>query len=233
MSTEEEIIEELDFRKEEDHDNRFQPRVRLTVKGPYSIVSRNGWMGVMSGNDVIIPSIYDDIELRTSGRHVFVVCDVFGKKGVWLVDSNRGLSVIPVNYHEILSTPHHDGIIFIGKEGEGLYCLERRKILFEAKYNKVSFNTSSRSIWAQTKDDSYIFINGILGNQTMVHRRIIPIELEDFTGYIEEDGHIEFIEGDSYQFRKLVVSEGGRLRLTNSRSGKLYISDPNGYILNL
>ena len=157
MITEEEIIEELDFRKEEDHDNRFQPRERLTIKGPYSIVSRNGWMGVMSGNDVIIPSIYDDIELRTSGKHIFVVCDVLGKKGVWLLDRNIGLSVIPVNYDEILSTSNYDGIIFIGKEGEGLYCLEHRKILFEAKYKKVSFNTTSQSIWAQTQDDSYIY----------------------------------------------------------------------------
>lgn len=233
INAEEEIRDELSYRKEEDHDNRFQPREILTTVGSYSIVARNGWKGVAMGKTIVIPTVYDKVELLTLGINVIAVCSILYKKDVWLMRGNTGENILPPFYDDILTSPHYDGIVFRNDNMEGLYCLRRHKIIFDVEYAKVSLNTDSLRIWAQVQDGLWTFRNPDTEEMTTVNGSIVPVEHTDFAGYVASDGNVVFLDGDSYQFRKAVVAYGGRMQLINSRLNKVYYADANGFIMNL
>lgn len=228
----EEILNEISFRLEEDHDLRFTAREIVDTYGDYHIVIRNGWYGVMYGKEVCIPSIYDNIEISLAGNILIAQTDIMGKKGLWVLREKKGEEVIEPIYEALLISPYYKGVILKDDGKEGLYCLERKEQLLELKYEQVSFNTCAKHVWAQVNREKFLFLNLTSGSSTYIPKMIVPLEHEAFSVYMHNDGRLELLDGDSFLLRKLVAQLGGRLKLSNSRNGRIYVTDANGFILN-
>lgn len=228
------ILEELMFRREEDYDLRFSPREILSSYLGFSIVSRNNWKGIMKDSSLIVPSIYDNITVQRLMDHTLFITEIMNEKGLWCINQDTGIQLLEPLYDDIIVNSSFMGVLLKSDKNEGLYSLSHNRIIFDPIYKKVGINTSSLHIWAQTDDNNYIFQNLLTGGVHHIHRNkeITPIEHKDFSGFINSDGQVEFIEGDSKLFRMLVAKAGGRLKLCNSRSGHEFVSDAAGFILN-
>ncbi|MDE6577852.1 MAG: hypothetical protein K2J82_06255 [Muribaculaceae bacterium] len=227
------IIEELSFRKEEDYDLRFEKRTVIASDSGFEIVERNGWKGIKYNDKVLIPTIYDDVQILRSKDYILGLTSLMGLKGLWKINFNQGCVIFEPKYHDIKISPYYNGVIIINQDKEGLFSIPQKEVLLDPVYQEVSLNLEAKNIWAKVDEQNWIFLNLLTKYKNIVRSRIIPIENTLFSGYILPSGQLYLLEGDSYSLRKLVVKNRGRLKLSNSRLYKDFIIDPNGFVLNL
>lgn len=230
--TDNEILEELEFRMEEDHDLRFDPREVISVDSDLSIVTRNGWKGVMLDKNVIVPSVYDEVSIIRTNENILILTALSDREGLYTVKTEEGEKLLDCIFDEICISPYHDGVIFKKQGKEGLYSIKYSKIIFEPVYQKISYNTLAKHVWAQKEPAHFIFIDIKTGWSTEVFNSIIPLEHPEISCFLLPDGNIRLLDSDSYELRKLAAANGGRIFFANSRTFKTYISDAHGYILN-
>lgn len=229
------IKEELSFRIEEDHDLRFSPRIKIENSNGLTIVSRNDWKGVMDKESVVVPTIYDNVRIIHLPSFYLIITEIMGKMGLWKWGNDGSSRLLEESYVDIRISQFFSGVMFVSENGEGLFDLRRNKIIFNPEFIKVSINTESKYIWGWKDDFHLIFFNPeSLGEKEIkTSDPIIPFEHCEFAGYITTDGQIVLLEGDTFSFRKLVSSKGGRIAISNSRIGKAFLTDANGFVLNM
>lgn len=235
------IIDELAERKESDHYNRFNPRTIVAQNENHNINLRGCFQGVETvyednfGNlrrRQLLPTIFDSVVLTKGAGYKIAIASVDNKKGVWILKNNEIFQALTIDWDEILTDVRYSGIVFRGESGEGLYDGITRREIYPANNLAVSFDTSSKLIWAHKASGEWLY--ALPGNtpDILYAQEIIPLDHPEFAGYIDADGDFKILSGDSYRIRQLVVEAGGRLALFNSRQPRIFYMNAAGHILN-
>lgn len=233
--TEEDIINEIEYRKDVDYDCRFEPRDFIDSIDGYDVVERNGWKGILEGNSLLVPTIYDSVEIVQVGNIQCAIVTVFDKKGFYLLSDGCEYQILPCKYDQIQTNKHHRGVVMKRAGKEGLYSMRTMEVLFDCEFQKVSNNVDAYAVWAMIDSNSIQFIITASGEKIYQSGALMAFESEHGILFQDNDGIVRLLNSsgniDRYGFRSLVVGSHGRLGLSNSRESRLQICDISGYII--
>lgn len=198
----------------------------------YVIVSREQFLGINTVEDKeILPTIFDDIfflsdfivGIKISNRYGFYDLD----KKIWLQEPNC------VSYTQ---NSFYNTVEIIINDRHGLICLDERKLLIPAQYEDVTINSMQPFLWIKEKN-SYHYIEKATGKLVKMPEAIFAYDTPFKVMFIKKhNGKVECLGANGnlarLEFRKLLCSNGGRLKLQNVKYHKFEIIDIYGQILN-
>lgn len=237
--TVEEIHSEIAFRRDADHDARFDSVSVLASVRDVSVVERNGWQGVRVGQGdsgcIAMPIIYDSVRLVDSGRCMVAEVSIDDKAGAWILNDNPK-AIVACEYDNVACDPLWGGLLIKSGGLEGLYSIPLNRMIFECCYAEVSLNAMSRFIWARKPEGSFIYYDSNTGRVETLPGAMRIFETDEGVLYSDEDNYVHLVNyagvTDPLGLRRMVAAAAGRLRLHNSRMQTECVCDSTGYIIN-
>lgn len=232
MELPESVKEELEYRIQEDNDCKFDPRTHIEKILEFDIVSRNDWQGLMNNGKLCVPSIFDKVTPLRFNTGTVAVAEIMGYFSLWMEIDGKWKQICDEYAIEVAPSSYHGSIILKDDRGEWLFSVKEHKLIFNEPMELVSRNLNSKLIWGMKRKEEWWFLTSEGNYPYIIAGNILPLEHKDFAFYMQSNGDLKFLEGDSYVFRKKVAKEGGRIELSNSRTGRVYYSDAFAQILN-
>lgn len=199
-----------------------------------NIEKRKDFLGLSSkNNEVILPTIYDDIKLVDSTLACVCIDKKYGFYDVhlaqWLIEPLCDSYYINEYY----------GTIEIIKSGKhGLINLDDNCLLISPCYDNVSINSKCNYIWVE-KNGLYHYIKRSSGEKLNMPGALDAYDtnmIEDVMFIKKSNGIVNCVNEKGYlattTFRRIMKKNHGRLKLYNSKKHSFVVIDIYGRILN-
>lgn len=226
------VKDELEYRIQEDRDSMFEPRNLIEKYSEFDIMNRNDWQGVIKNGELCVPTIFDKVIPLNFNSGVVIVAEIMGFSTLWMEKDGKWKQIIEEYATKVSPSSYYGSIILEDDKGEWLFSVKDCKFIFNEPFEVVSKNPYSKLIWGKKVKDEWWFINVESEDPFIVQGDILPLEHQDYAFYMLSNGNLEFLEGDSFVFRKKVAKAGGRIELSNSRNGRTYFVDAFAQVLN-
>ncbi len=140
------IDEIISQRRRTDARQFFITPVTTHSHNGYHVIRRKQWYGLQHGDDSILPTIYDNIELLPSRLAIVTIeqCSA-------VIDITTTQRILPFSYSHIEHTDRYLKLFIQDSHNYGLYdCLQRRSITQPGIYSDYNLcDNTTEYLWAQ------------------------------------------------------------------------------------